>query len=93
MVFLSKGNGGLDEIDHLLTPDSVVYIIFGHVAEDAEYSVIKFIFITWVGPKVKPMHKARSSQHRVSLYNFTNVCLFSKSIFFFFFIELKELKD
>jgi len=28
------------------------------------------LFIAWVGPDVKPLVKARSSQHRLALYNY-----------------------
>jgi len=78
VVVTSKGTGHLEEVLPLLHDDEVVYVIYGHVAEDSavEYSTLKYIFVTWVGPKVKPLHKARSSQHRVALYNFINVSPF-----------------
>eukprot|EP01102_Stenamoeba_stenopodia_P012614 TRINITY_DN4006_c0_g1_i1.p1 TRINITY_DN4006_c0_g1~~TRINITY_DN4006_c0_g1_i1.p1 ORF type:complete len:672 (+),score=214.46 TRINITY_DN4006_c0_g1_i1:55-2016(+) len=77
VVVTNKGTGHLEEVLPLLQDDEVLYVIYGHVAEDAavEYSTLKYIFITWVGPKVKPLHKARSSQHRVALYNFINKTL------------------
>jgi len=51
----------------------VVYAIVGIISPfEGEYSLTKFLFITWVGPSVKPLQRARSSQHRVSLYNFAN---------------------
>ena len=37
------------------------------------FSTSKTIFITWVGTECKPMAKARSSQHRLPLYNYVLV--------------------
>ena len=39
----------------------------------SEYKATKYVFISWVGTKVKPMVKARSSQVRVALYKYTKV--------------------
>jgi len=73
VFLLEKGNGGLNELDRLFEPTVVVYAIVGIISPfEGEYSLTKFLFITWVGPSVKPLQRARSSQHRVSLYNFAN---------------------
>jgi hypothetical protein len=70
---LGQGVGGVSELEKLFDDKDVVYSILGVVTPgEGEYSLTKFIFITWVGPQVKPLQKARSSQHRVSLYNFCN---------------------
>jgi hypothetical protein len=37
------------------------------------FSTSKTIFITWVGTECKPMAKAKSSQHRLPLYNYVLV--------------------
>ncbi len=37
------------------------------------FSTSKTIIITWVGTECKPMAKARSSQHRLPLYNYVLV--------------------
>jgi len=49
----------------------VIYAIIGvREPEKTEgYATLKFVFVTYVGAQVKPLHKARSSQHRVALYN------------------------
>lgn len=39
----------------------------------AETQLTKYVLISWVGGKVKPKNKARSSPHRVLLYNQLNV--------------------
>eukprot|EP01100_Stratorugosa_tubuloviscum_P014705 TRINITY_DN800_c0_g2_i1.p1 TRINITY_DN800_c0_g2~~TRINITY_DN800_c0_g2_i1.p1 ORF type:complete len:654 (+),score=357.56 TRINITY_DN800_c0_g2_i1:152-2113(+) len=72
VVILNKGTGGLEEIEPLLDDSNVLYIIFGITVTEGDYSTLKFILINWVGSKVKPMVRARSSQHRVSLYNWSN---------------------
>lgn len=41
----------------------------------SEYKTTKYVFISWVGPKVKPLVKARSSQVRVALYKHAKVTI------------------
>ena len=57
--------------------DAIVYCVLGvEVADEAggsEYKTTKYVFISWVGPNVKPLAKARSSQVRVALYKHTKV--------------------
>jgi hypothetical protein len=67
---LGQGTGGLDECHSLFKEDEVVYIFIGiHEEGQAEgYNTLKYILVTSVGAKCKPLHKARSSQHRVALY-------------------------
>jgi len=72
---IGSGSGGLDEMEQHFTDEDVVYGVLSVVVADedggSEYKTRKFIFISWVGPKVKPLTKARSSQHRVALYKHT----------------------
>jgi len=71
ICLLGTGSGGLSEMEQHFTDDDIVYGVLGVVVEDggeSDYSTRKYIFISWVGPKVKPLTKARSSQHRVALY-------------------------
>jgi len=65
---MEKGADGLDGLLPFFIDDQVVYAILRQVVSEGEYSTNKFIFISWVGPAVKPMVKARSSQTRVALY-------------------------
>jgi hypothetical protein len=59
--------------------DAIVYCVLGvRVADEAggsEYKTTKYVFISWVGPNVKPLTKARSSQVRIALYKHTKVYL------------------
>eukprot|EP01097_Dermamoeba_algensis_P001839 TRINITY_DN1710_c0_g1_i2.p1 TRINITY_DN1710_c0_g1~~TRINITY_DN1710_c0_g1_i2.p1 ORF type:complete len:690 (-),score=195.62 TRINITY_DN1710_c0_g1_i2:473-2503(-) len=73
LVTLGSGSGGLEEVEPFLKEEEVVYFVLGVNTPEGEYSLIKFILVTWVGPSVKPMFKARSSQHRVPLYKYVNV--------------------
>jgi len=68
---VGSGSGGLAEMEQHFSDEDVVYGVLGIIVEDggeSDYSTRKYIFISWVGPKVKPLTKARSSQHRVALY-------------------------
>jgi hypothetical protein len=62
------GKGGLEDIRALLGDDKVVYIILGTIQDEGDYSQVKYLFITWVGSLVSPLHKARSSMTRTKLY-------------------------
>lgn len=64
-----SGAGGLEAIVPLLNDSEIFYIVFGTVQKDGDYSQVKYIFVTFIGKDVKPLHKARSSQHRVKLYS------------------------
>jgi len=72
VVVLGSGSSGLEEVSSFLKDEEVVYFVLGINSPEGEYSLIKFILVTWVGPSVKPMVKARSSQHRVPLYKYVN---------------------
>jgi hypothetical protein len=64
-----EGHGGVEEIKPLLKDDTILYLVVGVVQTEVDYQTVKYIFVTFIGPNVKPLHKARSSQHRVKLYN------------------------
>lgn len=70
LQLLKSGTGGLEAVTPLLEDDKVVYVVFGTIQDDGDYSQVKYIFVTFIGKDVKPLHKARSSQHRVKLYNY-----------------------
>jgi len=72
VLLLGKGEGALSQLDSIFDDKAVVYAILGIAVGEGEYATTKFLFICWVGPAVKPLQRARSSQHRVSLYNFVN---------------------
>lgn len=64
-----EGSGGIEEVKPLLKDDTILYLVVGVVQTEVDYQTVKYIFVTFIGPNVKPLHKARSSQHRVKLYN------------------------
>lgn len=64
-----EGHGGLEEIRPKLKNDSIHYLVVGVVQTEVDYQSVKYLFVTFIGPDVKPLHKARSSQHRVKLYH------------------------
>jgi len=69
---LGSGNGGYSELEGYFKDEEIIYGVLGlQVADEdggSEYKTTKYVFISWVGPKVKPLVKARSSQVRVALY-------------------------
>lgn len=76
IIVLGNGTEGLASLEKFFTPDSVVYAVLAIYDDESEaegYATVKYIFISWVGPNVKPTWKALSSQHRVLLYNYVNV--------------------
>lgn len=64
-----EGTGGLEEIRPKLKNDSIHYLVVGVVQTEVDYQSVKYLFVTFIGSEVKPLHKARSSQHRVKLYH------------------------
>lgn len=77
LTVLGSGGGGWDETVGFFVDDAIVYCVLGvEVADEAggsEYKTTKYVFISWVGPNVKPLAKARSSQVRVALYKHTKL--------------------
>lgn len=67
-----KGSGDVSAFNKYFTEDKIAYVLYGITFQDGDYSVIKRVLVTWVGQKVKPLHKARSSQHRAALYKYVN---------------------
>jgi hypothetical protein len=74
----ATGSGGINELKQHFTSDAALYAILSHVQsdqleEDLTYTTAKYLFISYVGPDVKPLVKARSSQHRLPLYQYALV--------------------
>eukprot|EP01099_Mayorella_cantabrigiensis_P008966 TRINITY_DN934_c0_g1_i1.p1 TRINITY_DN934_c0_g1~~TRINITY_DN934_c0_g1_i1.p1 ORF type:complete len:832 (-),score=254.53 TRINITY_DN934_c0_g1_i1:188-2461(-) len=72
ITLVNKGTGNFTELYNLLEPEAISYFVIGQETKEGDYSVRKFVFLAWVGPQVKPLLKARSSQHRIMIYNFCN---------------------
>jgi len=72
ITLVNKGTGNFTELFGLLEPEAISYFIIGQETKEGDYSIRKFVFLAWVGPQVKPLLKARSSQHRIMIYNFCN---------------------
>jgi hypothetical protein len=60
-----SGSGGINELKKNLPADQPVYALL-RVAAPGTTSV-KFVFITWIGPKVGALKKARVSTHSVAV--------------------------
>jgi len=64
LVLVGTGSGGLDELVSKLS-DSDAAFAYARVtyANDVESKRSKFILVTWIGPSVKVMRKAKVSVH------------------------------
>jgi len=57
----AKGSGGLSEFKNNLDPSQVLFGGIRVLAVDGESKRSKFIFVTWVGPEVTPLKRARAT--------------------------------
>eukprot|EP00761_Pharyngomonas_kirbyi_P003536 gb/GECH01003540.1/.p1 GENE.gb/GECH01003540.1/~~gb/GECH01003540.1/.p1 ORF type:complete len:148 (+),score=42.30 gb/GECH01003540.1/:1-444(+) len=66
IVLSGKGTGGYNEfVDRLKQADGeVLYGGFRCDAVDDESIRPKFVFVSWIGPNVKPLQRARVSTHK-----------------------------
>ncbi|XP_022107952.1 uncharacterized protein LOC110988584 isoform X2 [Acanthaster planci] len=64
IVVVKSGNDGLAGMKELLEDNSVFYGLLRVSNEIDDISTIKFVYITWVGSKVKPMTKAKVATHK-----------------------------
>ncbi|XP_059148978.1 uncharacterized protein LOC131936091 isoform X2 [Physella acuta] len=59
------GEGGLDELKGCLDDSLPMYGLYRVTHTDADdITTVKFVYIIWVGTKVKPMAKAKISTHK-----------------------------
>jgi len=76
IVVLAKGSGGLPEFKGTqLKDDEANYTIYRINIKEGDgqrYSVVKNILVAWVGKNVKPTQKAKVSQDKLLLYNYSN---------------------
>ena len=65
---LGAGKGGVEAVRTHFKEDECVFVVMSAVVPDGNYSVQKNILISWVGQRVAPLHRSRSAQNRVELY-------------------------
>ncbi|CAG8494193.1 3072_t:CDS:2 [Paraglomus brasilianum] len=64
LVLAAKGPGGLEEFTEQLSPDQAAFGYLRMNVSNDELSVrTKFVFVTWIGSKVKILRKAKLSVH------------------------------
>ncbi|KAJ1555022.1 hypothetical protein HK405_003438, partial [Cladochytrium tenue] len=64
VTLAGKGTGGLEELKQNLKEDQAAYGFLRVIVGNDELSRrAKFVFITWIGPRVKVMRKAKISVH------------------------------
>lgn len=67
LVVLGSGTGGLAEMKEALQNDLVLYGLLRVSDQVDDITTTKFVYIMWVGEKVKPMTKAKVATHKGSL--------------------------
>ena len=67
IVSQGSGTGGLNELVGNLADDQVQYGYFSVVTGDSESRRTKFVLLTWIGPNVGALKKARTSVHKSSV--------------------------
>jgi len=79
---LRTGSSEFDDLKQHLSDDNVRYGVvalttdeFSGGQQEGVYVQTRHLFFSWVGEAVKPLEKARSSQHRVALYNYCKTIL------------------
>jgi len=72
---VATGTGPVEEIKELLKPGEVNFVIMGVMFEEVNFKEYKYLLIGWVGPEVKPLHRARASQARPVLYKYCKTYL------------------
>jgi len=69
IVFTGSGSGGVEEFKAKLVPDQIQYGALELSVQGDDYNPIKFVLMTWIGPKVSPgLGKARASAHRDDVF-------------------------
>jgi len=70
IVLTGSGSGGLQEFKTKLIDNQIQYGALELIVKGDEYNPIKFVLLTWIGPKVGPgLDKARASAHRDDIFD------------------------
>jgi len=64
IVLEAKGSGGVNALTQALQEDHINYCLLRVVDVIDTHPTTKFVYITWIGPKVKFMQKAKISTHK-----------------------------
>ncbi|XP_050389533.1 uncharacterized protein LOC126808659 [Patella vulgata] len=64
IIVAGKGEGTVDELRENLVDDQVMYGLYRVTDKIDDITTVKFVYIIWVGTKVKPMTRAKISTHR-----------------------------
>ncbi|XP_060586255.1 uncharacterized protein LOC132741996 [Ruditapes philippinarum] len=64
IVLTATGEGDSDEIVEVLTEDKPMYALYRTSDVVDDITIVKFVYIIWVGNSVKPMTKAKISTHK-----------------------------
>lgn len=66
IVLEAKGGGGLAALSAALQNDHISYALLRVIDVIDDHPTIKFVYITWIGPAVKFMQKAKITPHKGS---------------------------
>ena len=68
-----EGGPGIDEWHSHLSDDEVQFALIKFIMGDRESKRPKFVFVSWIGPNVGVMKKAKVSIHKASVKEFIGV--------------------
>jgi hypothetical protein len=73
LILSEFGTGGLPELQSKLIENQIQYAAIELQVKGDEYNPIKFVLLTWIGPKVSAgLEKARASAHRDQILELVN---------------------
>ncbi|XP_045197912.2 uncharacterized protein LOC123552361 [Mercenaria mercenaria] len=64
IILTATGEGDSDEIVEVLSEDKPMYALYRTADVVDDITIVKFVYIIWVGNSVKPMTKAKISTHK-----------------------------
>jgi hypothetical protein len=73
LKLLGSGSGGYEEFLNILTDDQMIYAafrVFGVTGSGLDAKRTKFVGVSWIGPKVKTMVRARGTIHKTHVDRF-----------------------
>ncbi|KAL6053482.1 Drebrin-like protein-like [Balamuthia mandrillaris] len=64
IVHVASGEGGFPELKAALQPDAINYCLLRVIDIIDDHPTVKFVYIHWIGDKVKFMQKAKTTTHK-----------------------------
>jgi drebrin-like protein len=75
LKLVGTGSGDISGLAEQLHDDQVNYGLYRTTDRYDGHLTVKFVFILWIGERVKIMRKARIATHKGAIQEFMGVCL------------------